>query len=310
MPTWARTDSSCVMCGRTPRTRAHIIAKNIRDVLPRDGHRTTNVVAEVPVSARLPKRSNVSAWNNGAHMLDAQPRVLCADCNNDWMNRLEEAATPIIADLITGATREIAEDQARSVAEWALAAAIVRAEMTDMIRPVDADLRKAFRVSGLEALPVSVDLYALVHEPGSRVTQRISSSVVHDAVDGNVPGHMIAFWLESLGIVVALEEFVARANRAARVLNRSVLRVWPTPSPSTWPPAGAVDPAVVMDAYGFAPQLAPALVFDHRRYKELGRSFSVTQVLDSPVSTLDAARVRSSVLKGGAVTRESTNEES
>jgi hypothetical protein len=165
----------------------------------------------------MPAQSDLSTWNNGAHMLDAQPRVLCAACNNEWMNNLELVATPVVASMIRRDSMSVGTEILRSIAEWALAAAIVRAEMTNQMKSVDADLAAHFRRKGLDDLPVGVGLYRIERPVGSPVAQKIASSLIHDADNGNVPGHMIAFWLDTVGIVVNTEGFVGRGERSLRL---------------------------------------------------------------------------------------------
>jgi hypothetical protein len=248
-------------------------------------------VAAVRNSSSLPAQSELSTWNNGAHMLDTQPRVLCAECNNEWMNDLEEVATPLVASMIRRDTMRVGAEDLRSIAEWALAAAIVRAELTDRIKSVDAELALHFRTNGLNDLPVSVGLYRIERPVGSPVAQKIASSVVHDADDGNVPGHMIAFWLDTVGIVINTEDFVGRGERSLKLFRRAAIRAWPQPDSMDWPPPASVDPASVLDGHGFAPSDMPSMVLDHARYKDLPRTFTVTRATPPQQRTLEAVEM-------------------
>lgn len=224
-------------------------------------------------------------------MLDAQPRVLCARCNNEWMNDLEEAATPAIASMIRRDAVAVDPQVLRSIAEWSLAAAIVRSEMTDQIKSVAPLLAAQFRSQGIDGLPVSVVLYRIERPVGSAVAQKIASTVVHDADEGNVPGHMIAFWLNSVGVVVNTEDFVARGERSLKLFHRAAVRVWPEPEFAEWPPPASVDPASVLDGHGFAPDRMPRDVLNHARYKDLPPTFSVTRAAPDKPRTLVAAKV-------------------
>jgi len=286
----ARAEPGCILCGQRPRTRAHIIARNIREVLPRERSRTTHVVAAVPNPSGMPAQSDLSTWNNGAHMLDAQPRVLCAACNNEWMNNLELVATPVVASMIRRDSMSVGTEILRSIAEWALAAAIVRAEMTNQMKSVDADLAAHFRRKGLDDLPVGVGLYRIERPVGSPVAQKIASSLIHDADNGNVPGHMIAFWLDTVGIVVNTEGFVGRGERSLRLFRSAAVRAWPEPEIMDWPPRASVDPGSVLDGHGFAPSSMPSMVLDHARYKDLPPTFAVTHATSPQQPSLQLKR--------------------
>jgi hypothetical protein len=207
------------------------------------------------------------------------------------MNDLEEAATPLIASMIRRDTAEVGPETLRSIAEWSLAAAIVRAEMTDQIKSVEPLLAAQFRSHGLDGLPVNVALYRIERPVGSPVAQKIASSVVHDADNGSVPGHMIAFWLDSVGVVVNTEDFVGRGERSLKLFRRASVRVWPEPEFAEWPPPASVDPASILDGHGFAPEGMPTAVLNHARYKDLPRTFSVTRASIQKPRTLAASKV-------------------
>jgi hypothetical protein len=55
----------------------------------------------------------------------ATAKVVCAECNNGWMSRSEEAAKSYLAGMVEGRGRELHEGGQKELANWALLKAII-----------------------------------------------------------------------------------------------------------------------------------------------------------------------------------------
>ncbi|MGR6973203.1 hypothetical protein ACU639_27055 [Streptomyces cynarae] len=101
---------TCVFCGGTPLTKEHVLPKWLKDafepsMLPRVQYvRATNATSRVYV----------------APLLNEQVKVVCASCNNGWMNDLEEGVRPFLPALIRGGLAVLDPDEQHALTAWSL----------------------------------------------------------------------------------------------------------------------------------------------------------------------------------------------
>jgi hypothetical protein len=100
---------SCVFCGATPLTKEHVLPQWLRDALG---------VSQLRVRYIRHTRDTLRHHDGPAFL--EQVRVVCATCNNGWMNDLEESVRQFLPTLITGRQVLIEEAEQRALARWSL----------------------------------------------------------------------------------------------------------------------------------------------------------------------------------------------
>lgn len=271
MPRPNRTDRNrCILCGGAPTTKSHVMPSVIRAQLPDDAH-SRDMITRMDLTNPYPRRAEQRTWERGANTFSVQPSVLCGSCNNGWMSSLEDRAAPLVAQMIAGAqSLPLDVPTKTAIAEWALAAAIVRGEVAPDLRPIARSLAQRFRAQGLEGLPVTVAVASLSPARELGNTSPAASSFAHD-LDGGTAGHQVVFWLRDVAVVIATEEFAQPAQRGFRVIGQAVASMWPSPAVGTWPPRGSVTDKTLLRAIGFPVDEMPRQSFDFSRLQR-GRS--------------------------------------
>jgi hypothetical protein len=119
--------TKCIFCGYEGElTGEHIIPRRYRHLLPR-----TMRTHERLHSIEYGDRSIFKVDRRTHDPLDWKVRCVCeSNCNNGWMRRLEDAAEPIIAPLITGCRMRLNQSQQEIAATWSIMKTIV-AEFED-----------------------------------------------------------------------------------------------------------------------------------------------------------------------------------
>ncbi|GGI45568.1 hypothetical protein GCM10010932_10200 [Agromyces flavus] len=268
-----------MLCDGSPVTRAHVIARAIRDVLP-SGATSRDMITRIDFRQSYPRHAEQRTWERGAHTLSVQPKVLCGPCNNGWMSALEDKAAPVVASMITREDDiELGERTKKDVAQWALAAAIVRGEVvTGELLPIDRELARSFRRRGLDDLPLFVAAVNVEQQREFSSTGPVASSYMHDLAGGAL-GHLVIFWLREVVIVVATHDFAFRAHAGLGVLRAAVTPLWPPMYEQRWPPRSSVTDLVLMRALGIRPDEMPRQAMDFSR---LGRGRSSIDALLLP----------------------------
>ncbi|MFF7198604.1 hypothetical protein ACFZAM_33465 [Streptomyces sp. NPDC008079] len=99
---------TCVFCGATPLTKEHVLPRWLKDAFE---------------PSMLPRVRYVTISQKGrrfreAPLLDQQVRVVCATCNNGWMNNLEEGVRRLLPAVIRGEVRVLSLDDQRALVTW------------------------------------------------------------------------------------------------------------------------------------------------------------------------------------------------
>jgi len=108
----------CVFCGRTvPLTKEHVWPQQLGDVLPNVG----------PGKHLFGLTGDPESWVLGDRPAFSRAvKIVCAQCNNVWMSRLEMAARPIFEPMMPGTRRvTVQPSEQRTLAFW-----IVKTAMT------------------------------------------------------------------------------------------------------------------------------------------------------------------------------------
>jgi len=177
------------------------------------------------------------------------------------MSQLEEA-TPHVAAMIGRQEVALPIPRLREIAEWAVAAAIVRSSVDLQVVPIDQALAKSYRQAGLSDLPLTVGIASYERTQGHPHIDTVSTSVIRDG-DNIVTGHLVIFWLDRVAIVVATEDWSGVTKRGVQLLNRAVVQAWPASEDRSWPPPSTVSVTNLLSGFGIPAEVFPRAAFDH-----------------------------------------------
>jgi hypothetical protein len=177
-------------------------------------------------------------WVSKGFSLEA--KVVCERCNNDWMDKtIERTARPHLWPMIQGSAVTLLQSRER-VAYWALKTAMM----------IDMTHRAAGRNVPVETYP---ELYA-----AGNVLSRVHVWI--GASDDEIAGHgrngmphldlgdgqLTPMWMGLIGrghlvlLVIRVQDNHRKRLEIVGDLSTALLRIWPHPSPVTWPPLGTV----------------------------------------------------------------------
>lgn len=267
----SRTRNRCVLCGGAPVTRAHVIARRIREVLP-TGTTSRDMITRLDFTEPYPRRAKQHTWERGSDVFSVQPRVLCGPCNNHWMSVLEDAAAPVVAAMIVREHPvELDKTTKHQVAEWALAAAIVRGEVaSDRLLPIDIDLAQSFRKNGIDGLPVVVAAVNIEKHRQVTAGGEVATSYMHN-LDDRFRGHLVLFWLKEVVIVVATHDYARMTAAGLTVIRSAGTQFSPAAGTEVWPPRSSITDLHFLRALQLRVDEMPRQSFDFSRIAR-GRS--------------------------------------
>ena len=92
----------CIFCGEGRLTKEHVWPDWLRNYIRRSGVRTRHRSGDFIIQNERINSSNVGfgKQNRTGNVTSRKLRVVCGDCNNGWMSRLQKAAKPLLVQLI------------------------------------------------------------------------------------------------------------------------------------------------------------------------------------------------------------------
>jgi hypothetical protein len=119
-----RTQKRCIFCGRKPTTKEHIWSDWMHPYLPMESNARIEVNHTVAQHDSPRGRPPVSRERPGP-VITKQIRIVCGNCNNGWMSRLETQVKPIILPMIQGTGGALDAVSQELLARWISMKAIV-----------------------------------------------------------------------------------------------------------------------------------------------------------------------------------------
>ncbi len=235
---------ACVFCGAAPTTGEHVWPDWIRRKLAID---------EVLQHTRLLEQQG----EIDRFVFDAQPfklrvNVVCAECNNGWMARLEESAKCLLEGMIEGRGRELHPLGQKQLASWAL----LKAMMFDQASPAEARVVFPSLYGDLfehkQPPDASVGVWLSAYG-GDLVGFSALAALEATAGDQPDPGeHNVFVRTFSMGAV--LVQVFGTSNPALRDMSVDwaaygpppappVVQIWPVDGACTWRPEPALNDA-------------------------------------------------------------------
>jgi len=130
---------TCIYCGQPARSREHIVATRFIDVLREDPR---GLPLPVMLTATLPdgtrRRIGGKKTKRGKYTLEYTTRV-CANCNSGWMNRIDDAAFPSVADMVRGKQVSLDGAARAAIAAWMCKVAVTARSAPHSPLPIERD---------------------------------------------------------------------------------------------------------------------------------------------------------------------------
>ena len=119
----ASTARRCVFCGASEPTREHVLRKKFQRTLDRTAPENLSFTHD-----RTTAFGNISSSKRAYRGIpfELTVKAACAECNNGWMNDLENAVETDLLDMIAGRHLSLNADRARNLARWVLKTALMR----------------------------------------------------------------------------------------------------------------------------------------------------------------------------------------
>jgi hypothetical protein len=248
---------ACMYCGRHANSKEHIIASQIIEILkadPRGFPLPTNLKLSHRFGGPIVRTKKGKPGGTKSKPTLEFTLDVCAICNNGWMNEVDRAALPYLADMIRGRTIALNSSAQTQVAAWMAKIAVTSRPVHLRFGPhkVPAPLEKAWtdwlytnhtaplgwyvwlaRYDGAEPLVYSGD-DVRVEDPVEIRGRYRTVLAAHGVYATIVMGYL---GIQLLGIDGPLA-LPLDLNRAPDY----VVRIWPaSPAAVAWPPPRSYD---------------------------------------------------------------------
>lgn len=144
--------NSCIFCEKSNLTKEHLFPDWLQKFIPRTDKHVRHLVRRTFRDEATGKENSIISRGKLHRPGDAMSqtlRVVCADCNNGWMSRLQILAKPIVIPLITDDWHKIDRDSQTVLAAWITMIVIV-AEYADLMTvAITPEQRREFMNSRL-----------------------------------------------------------------------------------------------------------------------------------------------------------------
>jgi hypothetical protein len=110
-----------VFCGRAGLTREHIFPKWLRKVAPEPEGARSYYNTGLQIHYRDGKQSPVAnpTKHRTGGIQSHRLKIVCANCNNGWMSKLQSRTKPLLVPLINGAPLALSDPDRAILAAWA-----------------------------------------------------------------------------------------------------------------------------------------------------------------------------------------------
>jgi hypothetical protein len=109
----ARPQRFCIFCGKSGLTHEHVWADWLKNYIPKDMTEHNSLAVTV-----YPTHSDLRRKKRSGDLRSRRLRIVCKNCNNGWMAKLQEKAKPYLLPLISGEVTVLDERAQAVVAAW------------------------------------------------------------------------------------------------------------------------------------------------------------------------------------------------
>jgi hypothetical protein len=248
---------ACVFCGATPTTKEHIFPFWLREAVGGGGP-TTHL--RIDGRGRGPALGEALTYDHSwtAEDADVAVRVVCASCNNEWMNDLDHEVEPLIVPLIRNHDPSISDEQRTLLARWVTKIGLLLEHtrpVSDLTRRrafVPLDAHREFRRTQLPPPETRIWMFR-VHPPFIGTAWR-TAPVPVAAYDSDAArairapnGSLTTFAIGMLGFQLMYAPLTPQyhdlAERRTKLGEPFTRVLWPPTAPLDWPPPHALEQA-------------------------------------------------------------------
>ncbi|MCC0100716.1 hypothetical protein K7B10_39380 [Streptomyces flavotricini] len=266
----------CLFCGRSApevkMTGEHVLRRElINQVLwgaPKDRtetmHRGYSDGTQISMSRQVPQS-----------ILNQTLKDVCGDCNNGWMNDLENRAEKTLVPLLRGEHTHVAKAGAEVLATWAAKTAMVRARVDGDPYTVPEDHR--IHIMTTNTPPANLTVWAAACEPHPSARTRHykvgielpSTPITETDEDGETwvvgveakqsLGHVTTIVINHIALFIAEADSEALHIDLVTTLDPTgtATKLWPGPEAFNWPLSPTLTPDQV-DGIGGLTQPLPS----------------------------------------------------
>jgi hypothetical protein len=136
-----KPQSRCIFCDGTPLTKEHLYPQWAHALLPDSTAGTTEFWRKAgPTEA---DRLDKTRPRQGS-TLHYTFKVVCAQCNNGWMSKIEQNIKPALISIIQGTRLDLSDDNYKPLVEWATLKVMVIDASSKEMQTFTRDQRFAF----------------------------------------------------------------------------------------------------------------------------------------------------------------------
>jgi len=165
-PKGPRERRVCIFCDQTARSKEHFWPVWMHKELPPsepDAKHDRPHYSYHPSTGPITK--GVVGRPGGVEKLSI--RAVCNECNNGWMNQVEERARPHLTKMLKGEAVELSMEDQKNVAQWIALKSIVSEHSNPETAVTPKNDRVAFRETG--TIPDYFNIYATTQVTGSHI---------------------------------------------------------------------------------------------------------------------------------------------
>jgi len=234
----------CVFCGCGPCTNEHVLPQWLRIAFPSEAQRGTLHV----------RTTEAAQTSRQGRLLDAKAKVVCATCNNGWMNDLERGVRSFLPRMIKGKPVQLVKTKQAQLAAWSLKTVMmlhcVYPKLDQVSIPASdyAELFSRKRPNDLvhvwtAYMPPPVDPFGIVQHPIQFRCQphRTDVEVRHDGETHKITGEAYVATLRVGHLVLQVLRLGASGIQLdptpSPALVKHIREIWPPFGTRSWPPA-------------------------------------------------------------------------
>ncbi|WP_406360415.1 hypothetical protein OH782_00090 [Streptomyces sp. NBC_01544] len=193
-------------------------------------------------------------------ILDQKLNDVCRDCNQGWMNDLEQQAESTLVPLLRGQPTHVSSAQAAILATWAAKTAMVRARVDGDPYTVPEDHRTHIMTTNTP--PTNLTAWAVTCEPHPnamsrhhRIALHVAEPITETDPDGDTwvigvenrqsKGHITTIVINHIALFIAEADSPTLHTELAVKLDptgTTPTRLWPEPQEFKWPTAPVLTP--------------------------------------------------------------------
>jgi hypothetical protein len=188
------------------------------------------------------------------------------------MASLEDAALPLVVEMVRGMQLSLGEGDAAAIAAWAVSSVTIRS-YSDDVRPRSPAQAAEFKANGLAAQRTFVAAVAVARDPKLSHPGDSQSQVFRSA-DLEMSGLVGVYWLKGLALVTALDDHAAWMASRLALADKAMVTYPATVDVQAWPPVNSVPEGVLRRILGYEDFIAPGALTN--TYRGPGRDVVIS----------------------------------